>query len=294
MAPRRSTLPPPRTNRLSEAPSAARDAALGPLLRDSFHALSKMVCPDDLSVVFQPIVLLETGETFAYEALVRCQLSQFSPPPVLFERALALGCVGRLGRMIREIAVPLCAERPLFLNVHPQELNESWLIRPDDPILTHEHDIFLEITESVPLTHFDRCLGVIQELRARGGIHLVVDDLGAGYSNLKTIADLEPRFVKLDRGLIAGIDKRPRQRQLVAGVVRMCEDLEADVVAEGIETVDEYDAVRDAGATYAQGFLFAHPGFPLPKVTWPPLPTVKDMSAAAHAPTLILRHTPNN
>jgi len=264
------------------------------MLRDSFRALSKMVSPDDLSVVFQPIVLLETGETFAYEALVRCQLSQYSPPPVLFEKALAVGCVGRLGRMIREIAVPLCADRPLFLNVHPQELNESWLIRPDDPILTHERDIYLEITESVPLTHFDLCLGVIQELRARGGIHLVVDDLGAGYSNLKTIADLEPRFVKLDRGLIAGIDQRPRQQQLVAGVVRMCEDLKADVVAEGIETVAEYDAVRDAGATYAQGFLFAHPGFPLPQVTWPPLPTVKDVSAAAHAPTLVLRPTPNN
>jgi EAL domain-containing protein (putative c-di-GMP-specific phosphodiesterase class I) len=86
------------------------------------------------------------------------------------------------------------------VNVHPQELNEGWLIRPDDPIFLHDDDVYLEITESVPLTHFDLCLNVLREIRSRGGVHFVIDDLGAGYSNLKSIADLEPRVVKLDAG----------------------------------------------------------------------------------------------
>jgi EAL domain-containing protein (putative c-di-GMP-specific phosphodiesterase class I) len=240
-----------------------------------------MVSPEDLSVVFQPIVKMTTGEIFANEALVRCASPDFASPPELFARAMAAGCVGRLGRMIREIAVPLSVGRPLFLNVHPQELNESWLVQPDDPIFAHDHDIFVEITESVPLTHFDLCLNILREVRSRGGVHLVVDDLGAGYSNLKSIADLEPRVVKLDRGLIAGLDQNRRQLQLVTSVVRLCKDLDALVVAEGIETVDEYSAVLDTGAQLGQGYLFARPGFPIPRVSWPPRDSAAEAAALA-------------
>jgi len=238
--------------------------------RDSFLALEGLVRADELSVVFQPIVGMNDGELFAYEALVRCTRPEISSPPVLFERAVSAGCVGRLGRMVREIAVPLASGIPLFLNVHPLELEEAWLVRPDDPIYGHDSDVFLEITESVPLTHFELCHHVLSEVRVRGGVHLVVDDLGAGYSNLKRIIDLEPRVVKLDRELIVGIDKSQRQQRLVANVVRLCCDLDATVVAEGIETASEFDALRDTGVHYGQGFLFARPQFPLPAVSWPP------------------------
>jgi EAL domain-containing protein (putative c-di-GMP-specific phosphodiesterase class I) len=242
--------------------------------RDSFLALEGLVRADELSVVFQPIVSMSDGSLFAYEALVRCTRREVASPPVLFERAVSAGCVGRLGRMVREIAVPLAAGIPLFLNVHPLELEEAWLVRPDDPIYGHDSDIYLEVTESVPLTHFELCHHVLHEVRVRGGVHLVVDDLGAGYSNLKRIVDLEPRVVKLDRELIVGIDRSRRQQRLVANVVHLCRDLDATVVAEGIETAAEYDALRDTGVHYGQGFLFARPQFPLPAVSWPPAPIV--------------------
>jgi EAL domain-containing protein (putative c-di-GMP-specific phosphodiesterase class I) len=238
--------------------------------RDSFFAMQRLVTPADLSVVFQPIVDLATGKCFAYEALVRCRKPELANPLVLFERAVSAGCVGRLGRMIRDLAVPLAAGRPIFLNVHPQELQERWLVRPDDPIYLHDDGVFLEITESVPLTHYDLCIDVLREVRARSGVHLVVDDLGAGYSNLKRIADLAPQVVKLDRGLVCGLDRSPRQQQLVSSVVRLCTDLHAAVVAEGIETEDELRALADTGAHYGQGYLFARPAFPIPPVTWPP------------------------
>jgi EAL domain-containing protein (putative c-di-GMP-specific phosphodiesterase class I) len=229
-----------------------------------------LVEKDDLRVVFQPIVDIRTGEAFAYEALVRCRVPRYSNPPVLFERAAKLGCAGRLGRMVREIAMPLAAGRPLFVNIHPQELNEGWLVRPDDPIYEHDAPVYLEITESVPLTHFDLVMSVLREVKSRGDIQLVVDDLGAGYSNLKSIADLEPRVVKLDRDLVAKVDKNPRQRQLVSSIVALCRDLDALVVVEGVETEDEFAVLRDTGADLAQGFLFARPNFPIPTVTWPP------------------------
>ncbi|MEZ4224947.1 MAG: EAL domain-containing protein [Polyangiaceae bacterium] len=231
--------------------------------------MHRMVAPEDLSVVFQPIVRLPDARPFGYEAFVRCRAPAFANPLVLFEQAVAAGCAGRLGRMIREIAVGLAGSTPLFVNVHPQELSEGWLVRPDDPIFRHDDEVFLEITESVPLTHFDLCLSVLKEVRSRGAVHLVVDDLGAGYSNLKRIADLEPRVVKLDRALIAGLERSARQRQLVANVVRLCKRLDARVVAEGVETLEEHAALCAAGADLAQGYLYARPGYPIPSVHVP-------------------------
>jgi EAL domain-containing protein (putative c-di-GMP-specific phosphodiesterase class I) len=255
---------PPSSNRLCDAPSAR--AALA---ENEARFLGGLVQPSDLSVVFQPIVRLDTGKLFAYEALVRCRVPGFSPP-VLFEHALAEHSTGRLGRAIREIAVPMCSGMPLFINLHPSELEEGWLVRPDDPIVAHDHDVYLEITETAPLTHFDLCLSVLREVCSRVGAHLVVDDFGAGYSNLKHISDLEPRVVKLDRNLIEGLDRKRRQQKLVAATVRLCRELGALVVAEGIETSDEFMAVRDCGAQCGQGYLFARPGFPLPRIHWPP------------------------
>jgi EAL domain-containing protein (putative c-di-GMP-specific phosphodiesterase class I) len=257
------TSTPPRSNRLSDAPSAAK------VQGDDADFCDGRVKPEDLSTVFQPIVRLDSGKLFAYETLVRCGVKGFEPVQ-LFERAAAEGSTGRLGRMIREIAMPLCGGTPIFVNLHPNELGERWLVRPDDPIFTHDHEIFLEITESVPITHFDLCMSVLREVCGRTGAHLVIDDLGAGYSNLKLIADLEPKIVKLDRALVQDLHRRPRQQTLVTMVVRLCHELGAAVVAEGIETGDELSAVRDCGAEYGQGYLLGRPSFPMPAITWPP------------------------
>ncbi|RLB63494.1 MAG: hypothetical protein DRI90_06760, partial [Deltaproteobacteria bacterium] len=214
---------PPLSNRLSGAPSAKPPTSDPPPDEpvDSLGALQSFVDPSELSVVFQPIVSFQDRELYAYEALVRCSVPEYRSPPVLFDRAVDTGCTGRLGRMIREIGVPFGSGMPLFVNIHPRELSEGWLIRPDDPVFGHDDDVFLEITESVPLSHSDQCRGVLKEVCTRGGVFLVVDDLGAGYSNLKHIVDLEPAIVKLDRALIAGIDQNARQCELVSAVVEL-------------------------------------------------------------------------
>src|SRR6185436_15983003 len=167
---------------------------------------------------------------FAYEALVRSKSTDFDSPMSLFAAAVQHNCTGELGRMIREMAVEGCPSHPLFLNIHPAELNEKWVVQPDDPIFQHSEDVYLEITEGVPLSHFELCQSILAEVRGRG-IYLVVADLGAGYSNLKYIADLAPRIVKLDRGLIAGLVRDSRLFKLVSGIVVLCEQLDAMVVA---------------------------------------------------------------
>jgi EAL domain-containing protein (putative c-di-GMP-specific phosphodiesterase class I) len=236
-----------------------------------FHAISPMhrlLDTRELYVAFQPIVCLRTRTIFAYEALARTRLADIGGPLEMFAAAVDQGIVGQLGRVLRQLAVDGCTTHPLFVNVHPGELNEHFIVQPDDPIFRHSEDIYLEITEGVPLSHFRLCQNILQEVRGRG-VYLVVDDLGAGYSNLKYIADLHPRVVKLDRGLIAGISKSSRLFRLVKSIVILCKDLGASVVAEGIETVRELEAVREAGAHYAQGYLLARPKFPPPPVVWP-------------------------
>ncbi len=103
----------------------------------------------------------------------------------------------------------------------------------------------------------------------RAGVHLVVDDYGAGHSNLARILDLNPEIVKLDGALIRGIDRDPRRQIIVRHMVALCNDLGAKVVAECIETVDELKAVADQGVHYAQGFVLARPAFPPPAINFP-------------------------
>ena len=233
------------------------------------EAIHRLIETRDCFCVFQPLVDLRTQKVFAYESLARTKAADFEGPMQMFAAAVAENLTGELGRMLRSMSLEGCPGHPLFLNIHPAELNERWVVQPDDPIFQHSEDVYLEITEAVPLSHFRLCKDMLAEVRGRG-VHLVVDDLGAGYSNLKYIADLHPRVVKLDRGLIAGLAKDTRLFKLVSAIVRMCTELDAKVVAEGIETETELEAVIAAGTRYGQGYLLARPAFPPPQVTWPP------------------------
>lgn len=243
-----------------------RPAAAEP--RRTTIAIRRLLDTRDLKVVYQPVVDLKTRKIFAYEALVRSKSPDFESPMSLFAAAVQHACTGELGRIIREMAVANCPTHPLFLNIHPAELNDKFVVQPDDPIFQHTEDVYLEITEGVPLSHFRLCQSILTEVRGRG-VYLVVDDLGAGYSNLRYIADLQPRIVKLDRDLVAGLRKGTRMYKLVSAIVVLCRELDAMVVAEGIETVEELDAVQEAGARFGQGYLLARPAFPPPPVTWP-------------------------
>lgn len=234
----------------------------------SSSALLRAIGDEGLSVVFQPIIHVETGRIWAHEVLARCSVPGFEAPPNLFARAVEENAVGRLGRMVRNLAFSQ-AEGPLFVNIHPAELGARWLVRPDDPIGFHRNEVFLEITESAMFTHYDLCMSVLMEVRSRTGAHIVIDDFGSGYSNLIRIVELVPEVVKLDRLLVAGLDRDRRRRVLVKHMVQLCEELGASVVAEGIERHEEFLAVRDCGVHYAQGYYLGRPNA---KESWSPKP----------------------
>lgn len=225
----------------------------------------------DLYIAVQPIVDLVKRDIFGYEGLLRCRSGTWKSPPQCLQAAADEGSLGALGRGLRELCTLATPAHCLFVNVNPAEFDEGWLVRPDDPMFSHDRDIYVEVTESVPLSHFRMCHTILHEMRSRG-VFLAVDDLGAGYSNLKYIADLKPEIVKLDRSLIAGVTAKSRLDRLLCSLVRLCHDMGARVVCEGIETEEEFRAVLAAGADFAQGYFLARPAYPAPPVDFASLP----------------------
>jgi EAL domain-containing protein (putative c-di-GMP-specific phosphodiesterase class I) len=220
-------------------------------------ALGRVLAAGAFGIAYQPIFDLATGHRFAEEALLR-PLDGFDGPIEMLDAAVSESSIGELGRQIRTIAVRGCPDTPLFLNAHPHELDEPWLVQPDDPIFSHPHEVFLEVTEGSPLRHRKVSRDAVREL-ARRGINIVVDDFGAGYSNLRYLADLEPKLVKLDREMLVDIEYSWRVIAMIRGLVRTCEDLGARVVAEGVETGVQLDRLRETGVHYVQGFFLGRP-----------------------------------
>jgi len=215
--------------------------------------------PSDLAIVFQPIIDLRTGQLFAHEALTRCQIPQYINPVTLFNTASEQQACGYLGRTVREVIFAQKPKGRLFINLHPDELNARWIVRPDDPICLHGEDLFLEITESAKFKFDDLSFDVLNDVCSRTGAQVVLDDLGTGYSNLNRLANYSPSIVKLDYSLTQNMDKNKRKRIMVTELVKLCEALDAKVVIENIETLGEFVAAQDSGAHYGQGFYIGRP-----------------------------------
>lgn len=222
----------------------------------------------EIDIVFQPIVELATGRIFAHEALTRCSREGFATPIELFEQAERERFCGRLGRMIREVCFSRFPSGDLFINLHPHELGERWLVRPDDPMCFHEGTVYLEITEAAALEHMEVTRQMLTELKGRMNVRLVVDDFGVGHSDLFRVLDLEPDVVKLDRSLVADVHLDPLRSRELEYVIDLCTELGSLVVVEGIETIEELRAVRACGAPLAQGYLMGRPAFPPPPARW--------------------------
>ena len=145
-----------------------------------------------------------------------------------------------------------------FINLHPDDLLDEALYDPASPLTALAPEIVLEITERSPIDSVPD-IGARRARLRDLGFRIAVDDLGSGYAGLTSFASLEPDFVKLDRGLIAGIDREPVKRRLVGSIVSVSQEMHIVVVAEGIETAAERDVMAELGCDLLQGFLFRRP-----------------------------------
>jgi EAL domain-containing protein (putative c-di-GMP-specific phosphodiesterase class I) len=202
--------------------------------------------------------------------LVRNEEPTLRSPVDLFAAADRLGRLKELGRIVRNRVAATAAGGPnagqLFVNVHASDLDDDSLTDPSSPLSAVAGRVVLEITERVPIERIRDIGSRVAQLRALG-YRIAVDDLGAGYAGLTTFAQLEPEVVKVDMSLIRGLDQSPTKKKLLRSIVGLCRDLGIQMIAEGIETEAERDALIGLGGDLCQGFLFARPNRPFPNVT---------------------------
>jgi EAL domain-containing protein (putative c-di-GMP-specific phosphodiesterase class I) len=223
---------------------------------------------ESLSIVFQPIVDTHSRNIFAYEALVR---SKSGAPNYILDVAERLAELPILGRSIRAAVAKDLANAPanasVFVNVHPSDLLDDELFSGTAPLARYSKRVVLEITERASLDQIKDAAARMQELRMLG-YRIALDDLGAGYAGLTSFAQLEPDIVKLDLALVRNIHAEPLKERMVTTLIRLFKELDKRIVAEGVETAEERDALIKAGCELQQGYLFARPGPPFPTVNW--------------------------
>ena len=122
----------------------------------------------------------------------------------------------------------------------------------------HADRVVLEITERGRLQSIYGWEESLQQAKEMG-FAIAVDDLGSGYSSLSVLADLQPRFIKVDMSIVRGVDASRRKQRLVSMLCRFAEATGAQLVAEGVETDDEAHALLEAGTHLMQGYRFGRP-----------------------------------
>jgi EAL domain-containing protein (putative c-di-GMP-specific phosphodiesterase class I) len=236
--------------------------------------LEELLRSDRLQLALQPIVeARQTGEPGRHRA-VACEALLRSSDPVLAGPAEVLAAAER-HEMIPELASVVIARSVewleklptdvlLFINLHPVELADSDALAARlIPLRPHASRVVLEITERSSLYGVDGWERSIAAMTGQG-FSIAVDDLGAGYSSLSILAELQPRYIKVDMSITRDVDSIPRKRRLFDLLCRFAETTDALLVAEGIETEGEARAVASCGAHLMQGYFFGKPRQTLP------------------------------
>lgn len=207
--------------------------------------------------VFQPIVELAGRTVVGYEALSR--FADGSRPEEVFAAAARCGLAIELESATLEAALDASAPLPgsawLNLNVSAELVLRG---QPLASILGRRGgQIVLELTEHVEVTDYSALRAALERLGP--AVRLAVDDAGAGFASLRHILELRPDYVKLDRGIVHGVDGHPARQALIAGMVHFAAKTNAVVIAEGVETEREARQLRQLGVALGQGFRLGRP-----------------------------------
>jgi EAL domain-containing protein (putative c-di-GMP-specific phosphodiesterase class I)/ActR/RegA family two-component response regulator len=226
---------------------------------------------EGLWVAFQPIVRCTSRQVFGYEALLRTNEPTLPHPAAVLDAADRLSKGKELGRAIRDAAGRAFAAAPpdatLFVNLHPHDVLDDAMLDPKTPLSLIAPRVVLEITERAAIHDVLDARERVAALR-RIGFRIAIDDLGAGYAGLTAFAHLEPEVVKLDMSLVRGVHQQPTKAKLIRSMAELCREMDRMVIAEGIETKEERDALTELGCDLMQGYLFARPGPAFPSVDW--------------------------
>ena len=229
-------------------------------------------------MAFQPLVNLKEKKIYGYEALIR-GINNESASTVLdtitdqnryiFDqscRVKAISTASRLG-----------LDRRLNINFMPNAVYnpEACLrltLQAAKKYKFPPHLITFEFTENEEIINHNHLKSII-ETYSRHGIKTAIDDFGAGYSGLSLLAHFQPNYIKIDRELICDIDSLKPSKAIVSGLLMTAQSLDIEVVAEGVERIEELVILKDMGVNLFQGYLFAKPALERlikeDEISWP-------------------------
>jgi diguanylate cyclase (GGDEF)-like protein len=230
--------------------------------------LRRALAADALTMFYQPIYSAQDGEIASAEALIRWPRGEDMPPisPAEFiPIAEETGLIDELGMWTLRRACRDAAAWPglkVSVNVSPAQFHSPAFAKAVAGVLRETgfpaDRLELEVTETYLMTHPEQASQVIDAVRALG-IAVVLDDFGVGYSSIGYLRSFAFDKLKLDRSLIAGIDRDPHAQRLVQATVALADALELNVTAEGVETEEEAALLRLVGCDAFQGFYFGRP-----------------------------------
>jgi len=263
-------------------------------------ALRAAIERDELSLVYQPVVTLGDGRMAAVEALLRWahpELGVISPAdfiPIaeesgqitkIGEWALATAC--RQGAAW-SAAHPDGASIPVLVNLSPKQVTDGRLIETVAAALRESglppELLGLEITEGVLMEEVQSPVDTLAALNALG-VRIVLDDFGTGYSSLSYLKRFPIDILKIDQSFVGGLHSGGHESAIVSAIVALSDALGIEVIAEGVETLEQLRHLRSLGTSSGQGYLFSPPvsaevigQMMIESITWPPvvLEEVKD------------------
>jgi EAL domain-containing protein (putative c-di-GMP-specific phosphodiesterase class I) len=249
---------------------ARQDAELNERLssRRRRRQLHEVVLGRRVTSVYEPIVDVHSRTVFGYEALARGPAgTELRSPGTLFSLAeqedvvFELDCLCRASGL--EGAVDLPSGTKLFLNIRPTTIHDP-NFRADRLIKTlaqcklSPSEVVFEISEQESIGSFE----VFREIRDyyHGlGFQIALDDVGAGYAGLESLLELSPEFIKVDRAFVSGVDQDPARQDLLSALLTVAKRTGAQVIGEGLDTIEELATLGRLGIPFGQGWLFGHP-----------------------------------
>ncbi|WP_043648992.1 EAL domain-containing protein [Chitinilyticum litopenaei] len=239
-----------------------------------FHALGCDNCRNltalgfEFTMAFQPIMNLDTGRPYAYEALIRGANGEPAGEVLAkvndgnryrFDQACRVKAI----ELAAGLGLPQLPDCRLSINFLPNAVYrpETCIRATLEAAERHRFPtdrLMFEVTEGEQVRDSQHLIGIFEAYRRHGFI-TAIDDFGAGYSGLNLLATFQPDVLKIDMELTRGIDQSPSRQAILAGVLLTCERLDITVIAEGVETQGELATLSSMGVRLIQGYLFARP-----------------------------------
>jgi EAL domain-containing protein (putative c-di-GMP-specific phosphodiesterase class I) len=249
--------------------------ALGSSLRHRIEmrsAIEEAITAEQFTLAYQPIVTMRTGAIAGFEALIRWPHPQrgMIMPGQFIDVAEETGLIVPLGAWVLDRAVADLArlrdqsdEAPyISVNVAARQFRIAGFVTIVKNALESSglppSALLLELTESSLLRRDGNIAAELGQLKQLG-VHLAIDDFGTGYSSLSYLREMPIDVVKIDRSFVDGIDRSSQRLALIRGIVAIAHTLRISVIAEGVETDEQYALLADIGCEYGQGYLMAKP-----------------------------------